>query len=593
MPGIFPASRSIRYNGRPMNKAVFTSLYRSFTRRALQSLLLSSSALLGAMPALAAPERVSDFAMLDYQGQFHQLSRYLHREALVLMSYDRDCPAMPELVQAYNEFSESWEQAEGREVSFVLMDSKDLGREVMAEVDLPMPLLEDMGQLVSESLEIQKAGEVLAFDPERTTLLYRGPVDGGLDTALEDFLDGGIENTLTAAVEGCDIDYNSSNANAGVPDYASEVAPIIIEKCAECHRQDGVGPFAMDSHIMVMGWSPMIREVLLNRRMPPTQVDPYLGHSRHARYLDREQLQTLIHWIDAGAPRGESEEDPLENLDFSHRKEWLLGEPDYIVKGPAIDIPSTGVMDYSYEFVDLPFEEDRWVRAVQYMAGDESVLHHLMTYVVPPEEDFWGPEAEQTSVSRRFLEGYAPGTIEAVEFPEDTGVLIPAGHRLAMQFHYVTNGRSTVDETQLGLYFYDEPPKYEKRTQVVGAQFTLPPEVNDFQLQADHQFDEEVVIVGLRAHMHYRGKRMKFSATLPDGEMRDLFSVPAYNYGWQPHYLLTDPVTLPAGSTVHVIGALDNSESNPNNPNPESEVPFGIYSRQEMFTGYWTYYIPD
>jgi hypothetical protein len=93
--------------------------------------------------------------------------------------------------------------------------------------------------------------------------------------------------------------------------------------------------------------------------------------------------------------------------------------------------------------------------------------------------------------------------------------------------------------------------------------------------------------------MHYRGKRMKFSATLPDGEMRDLFSVPAYNYGWQPHYLLTDPVTLPAGSTVHVIGALDNSESNPNNPNPESEVPFGIYSRQEMFTGYWTYYIPD
>jgi hypothetical protein len=572
-----------------MNKVVFASSFR----RTLQSLLLSSTALLAAMPALAAPERVSDFAMLDYQGQFHQLSRYLHRDALVIMSYDRDCPAMPELVQAYSDFGNAWQQTEGREVSFVLMDSKDLGREAMADVELPLPVLEDIGQLVSESLEIQKAGEVLAFDPERTTLLYRGPVDGGLDTALDDFLDGGIEDTLTAAVEGCDISYNSSTASAGVPDYATEVAPIIIEKCAECHRQDGVGPFAMDSHIMLMGWSPMIREVLLNRRMPPTQVDPYLGHSRHARYLDSEQLQTLIHWIDSGAPRGESEDDPLENLDFSHRKEWLLGEPDYIVKGPAIDIPSTGVMDYSYEFVDLPFEEDRWVRAVQYMAGDESVLHHLMTYVVPPEEDFWGPEAEQTSVSRRFLEGYAPGTIEAVEFPEDTGVLIPAGHRLAMQFHYVTNGRSTVDETRLGLYFYDEPPKHEKLTQVVGAQFTLPPQVNDFELQADHQFDEEVVIVGLRAHMHYRGKRMKFSATLPDGEMRDLFSVPAYNYGWQPHYLLTDPVTLPAGSTVHVIGALDNSESNPNNPNPESEVPFGIYSRQEMFTGYWTYYIPD
>ncbi|MEZ5490426.1 MAG: hypothetical protein R3F50_08930 [Gammaproteobacteria bacterium] len=544
-------------------------------------------------PVLAAPERVSDFAMLDYSGQFHQLSRYLHRDALVVMSYDHDCPAMPDLVQAYSAFSNAWEQAEGRQVSFVLIDSRGLGRELMGGVNLPLPLLEDTGQLVSETLEINKAGEVLAFNPRRATLIYRGSVDGGLDTALNDFLDGDIEDTLRTAVEGCGIAYDNGIARTGVPDYATEVAPIIIEKCAECHRQDGVGPFAMDSHIMLLGWSPMIREVLLNRRMPPTQVDPYLGHSRQARHLDTRQLQTLIHWIDAGAPRGDSQADPLENLDFQNRKTWLLGEPDYIIKGPAVEVPATGVMNYLYRIIDLPFTEDRWVRAVQYMAGDESVLHHLMTYVVPPEEDFWGPETSQTTVTRRFLEGYAPGSIEAVQFPADTGVLVPAGHRLAMQFHYVTNGRATVDETQLGLYFHDSPPKYEKLTQVVGAHFTLPPGEDNFELQADHRIDDEVVIVGLRAHMHYRGKRMKFSATLPDGATRDLFSVPAYNYGWQPHYLLTDPVTLPAGSTLHVIGALDNSESNPSNPNPELEVPFGVDSRQEMFTGYWTYYRPN
>lgn len=544
-------------------------------------------------PALAAPERVSDFAMLDYSGQFHQLSRYLHSDALVVMSYDRDCPAMPDLVEAYAAFSSGWEQADGRRVSFLLIDSRGLGRELMGGVNLPLPLLEDTGQLVSESLEIRQAGEVLAFNPNRATLIYRGAVADGLDTALNDFLDGGIEDTLISAVEGCELVYESSSATSGVPDYATEVAPIIIEKCAECHRQDGVGPFAMDSYIMLVGWSPMIREVLLNRRMPPTQVDPYLGHSRQARYLDTRQLQTLIHWIDAGAPRGDSQGDPLENLDFPNRKSWLLGEPDYIVKGPAIDVPATGVMNYLYRIIELPFEEDRWIRAVQYMAGDESVLHHLMTYVVPPGEDFWGPEADQTTVQRRFLEGYAPGSIEAVEFPADTGVFVPAGHRLAMQFHYVTNGRATVDETQLGLYFHDAPPKYEKLTQAVSARFTLPPGANDFALQADHRLDEDAVIIGLRAHMHYRGKRMKFSVTLPNGDLRDLFSVPAYNYGWQPHYLLTDPVTLPAGSTLHVIGALDNSASNPSNPNPETEVLFGVDSRQEMFTGYWTYYLPN
>lgn len=578
-----------------MNTAVFANL---FGRAAVlfrtgikkpTSLALLFASVLSSTSTLAAPERVSDFAMLDYDGEFHQLSRYLHRDALVLMSYDQGCARMPELVDALLDIRAQWQQSE---VDYLLIDAQDLGREAGAGLDLPFPLLEDVGQLVSESLEIGNAGEVLILDPERTALLYRGPVSSTMTAVLADFADGGVEDTVNVAIDACPLAL-AAESEAEVPDYSSEVAPIILEKCAECHRQDGVGPFAMDSHIMVMGWSPMIREVLLNRRMPPTQVDPYLSHSRHARQLDREQLQTLIRWIDAGAPRGEGELDPLEEADFSDRDQWLLGEPDFIVEGPAIDIPSIGVMDYSFEFVELPFAEDRWVRAVQYLAGDESVLHHLMTYVVAPDEDFWGPEKQQESVTRRFLGGYAPGKIEALEFPEDTGVLIPAGHRLALQFHYVTNGRATVDETRLGLYFHDAPPAHERLTQAVGKQFTVPAGVNDFALQADHQFDEEVVITALRAHMHYRGKKMKFAATLPNGETRDLFSVPAYNYGWQPDYQLSESITLPAGSTVHVIGALDNSESNPTNPNPEVSVGFGVNSWEEMFTGYWSFYRPN
>ncbi len=557
--------------------------------RRLSAVLLSSACLLAGF-ASAAPTRVSDFAMLDYAGEFHQLSRYLHRDALVLMSYDADCAAMPELLADYAALQDNWQQGD---VTFLLINSRGTARDKMAVPDLPMPLLEDSAQLVSETLNITRAGEVLAFDPERSTLLYRGDVDSTLETTIADFLDGGIDDTVNTEPRGCTLDYLAAESAAETPDYATEVAPVIIEKCAGCHRQDGVGPFAMDSHIMVMGWSPMIREVLLNRRMPPIQVDPYLAHSRHARYLEPEQMRTLVNWIDAGAPRGDSDVDPLEELDFSDTGEWLLGEPDYIVNGPAISVPATGVMDYQFEIVDLPFAEDRWVRAVQYLAGDESVLHHLMTYVVAPDEDFWGPETSEETVTRRFLEGYAPGMVEAVEFPADTGVFIPAGHRLAMQFHYVTNGRSTVDETRLGLYFHESPPSHEKLTQAIGKQFTLPANVNDFPLQADYQFDKEVIITGVRAHMHYRGKKMKFAVTLPGGETRELFSVPAYNYGWQPHYGLSEPVRLPAGSIAHVIGALDNSSSNPTNPNPDNAIEFGVYSWEEMFTGYWTYYEPN
>ena len=86
----------------------------------------------------------------------------------------------------------------------------------------------------------------------------------------------------------------------------------------------------------------------------------------------------------------------------------MLGEPDYIVQGPEHSIPSTGVLDYYYNNIELPFTEDKWVKAVQYRAGDPAVLHHLITFVSEPEEDFWGAERVSTSVSRRFVAGYIP-----------------------------------------------------------------------------------------------------------------------------------------------------------------------------------------
>ena len=56
---------------------------------------------------------------------------------------------------------------------------------------------------------------------------------------------------------------------------------------------------------------------------------------------------------------------------------WQLGEPDYIVHAPRQDIPPTGVLDYTYEQAEPGFSEEKWVRALQYLPGDESVLHHL------------------------------------------------------------------------------------------------------------------------------------------------------------------------------------------------------------------------
>lgn len=538
-------------------------------------------------PALAALDRLSDFALLDSAGQFHQLSRYQHRKALVLMAYSADCPAMAGQLDSYQQAQAKYAE---QGIEFLLIDSADLGRPALSAYSLELPLLEDDGQLVSETFGISKSGEVLVLNPLRSSLYYKGPPGAELDTVLAQVLVDGLSDTLMSPSTGCLISYDAAEQHKNSPpDYATEVAPIIKKNCAGCHRQGGVGPFAMDSHIMMMGWSPMVREVLLNKRMPPTQVDPYIGHSEDARYVSKQELQTLIHWIDAGAPRGEFEEDPLEIIP-AQDSNWSLGEPDFVVTAPDQDVPATGVLDYRYAYVNLPFSEDKWIGAVQYRAGDASVLHHLMTFVVKPDEDFWGPERDELVATRRFVEGYSPGTDNVSVFTEGTGVLIPKGHRLAMQLHYVTNGQATVDSTQLGLYFSDATDLQEKLVQAVSTRFELPANTANFPLQASHIFSEPVMITGVRARMNYRGKKMRFLVEAASGEQTEIFSVPAYNYGWQPHYILDEPLKIAAGSRVIVKGALDNSASNPTNPDPDRAVSFGLESWEEMFAGYFSFH---
>ena len=538
----------------------------------------------------ALPDRVGDFALLDIEGEFHQLSRYRYQKALVLMAYDSSCASIDSALSQFEALQSAFAE---QQVSFLLINSStqsdaDELREQQATFGFDVSLLVDKGQLVSETLSFSNAGELAILDPERLTILYRGGVEGKASEVLNAELDGTVDSTTVQPVSGCELQYPAKQMHAdAVPDYESDIAPIIAEQCASCHREGGIGPFALDSHLMLQGWSPMIREVLLTRRMPPTQVDPNIGHFSNARYIPEEDLQKLVHWIDAGAPKGLAVSDPLAALEFPDRRDWQLGEPDYVITAPRHEIPATGVLDYINVDVPLPFEEDKWVKAVQYIAGDESVLHHLLTYVTAPAEVAQG-EAATVNTATRFLEGYAPGKVDAMTFPENTGVYIPEGYKLSMQFHYTTNGRATSDETVLGLYTYDEPPTYENFTQSVSGMFRIPPYTQDHEASARHVFNEDVVVTGLRAHMHFRGKDMKFSAEYPDGAMVDLLSVPNYSYAWQPTYSLEEPMHLPAGTRVHVTGAFDNSEHNPANPDPSKELTFGLQSWDEMFIGYWT-----
>ncbi|MDX1492419.1 MAG: hypothetical protein R3332_14160 [Pseudohongiellaceae bacterium] len=287
--------------------------------------------------------------------------------------------------------------------------------------------------------------------------------------------------------------------------------------------------------------------------------------------------------------------DPLTQIEPKDAGWGINGAPDYIVDVPAATIPATGVLDYINTNIDLPFEEDKWVKSVQFIPGDKRVLHHLLSYVVASDNTEEFDEADNNDRSE-FLEGFAPGKEDPTTFPAGTGVEIPVGSAIRMSIHYTAMGQETVDETQVGLWFHEDADDLKQfSTYSVSARggrqnaIRIPAGDMNYEMASNHVFEEDITLYSFRAHMHYRGKSMRASVIYPDQTREEIINIPNYNFAWQPTYRLNEPMTIPAGSRVVVEGAFDNSQYNPGNPDPSVAALGGLQSWDEMFIGYFSY----
>ena len=324
----------------------------------------------------------------------------------------------------------------------------------------------------------------------------------------------------------------------------------------------------------------------MTRRMPPGQIDTHVGKPiRDVVEMTPEQLQTLVHWIDAGAPIEEGAEDPLTKLSFDNPK-WSLGEPDLVYTVAAQEIPATGVIDYRYIPLELNLDEDIWIRAVEFVPGDPEVLHHVIAYLSTPADK--QARSQRNDDRDESIAGFAPGR-QPDNYGDETGRLIKKGSNMLLQMHYTTSGKATVDETEIGIYLHKTPPKYVMSGDAAGQRrFLIPPGASEHKLKSETEIERDAYLYSMSPHMHYRGKYMSYYAQFPNGTEELLLSVPKYDFNWQYRYNMEEPVFLPAGTVIVTKGAMDNSARNPYNPDPTVPVRFGLQTMHEMFFGFLT-----
>jgi len=453
-----------------------------------------------------------------------------------------------------------------------------------------LPILFDYEQLVGEALDVSRAAEAIVIDPRTWSVAYRGPLGGAnLKSAVDGLVAGQRIAMPAEPAKGGLIAFPemAKKASFAKISYANEVAPIIKEKCATCHQPGGIGPMQLTSYERIKGFAPMIREVIHTHRMPPYLADETVGQFQDDDRLTPQQMKTLVHWIDAGAPRGAGA-DPLTKVKFQ-AAEWPLGKPDVIVSVPPAKVPASGVLEYQHPVVENKMVEGRWMKATTFRISDRAVVHHILTGVVP--EDYKPGEQVSEAKWGASLGGYGPGRGSNIQ-PKDTGVWVPPSGGIAFQNHYTPYGRETTENTQMGLYFYPkgQEPKYILRTFLI-ADFSIeiPADTEQHHEIASVEFPKDAILYGITPHAHKRGSATSLSVRFPDGHEKMLIALPRYDFNWQYEYFLKEPLKIPAGSKVIARWTYDNSKRNSANPDHAKVVHWGEQTADEMFATYLHY----
>lgn len=540
-------------------------------------------------PANLTPARVDNFRLNDHFGFAQDLRRLVDVKAIVVVSQVNGDAGSRKTAKTLEALT-----ARYQDVAFFMLNSTAKTREEIAAeaeaLQLSVPILHDDLQLAGEQLGVTYAGEAFVIEPKTLKVLYHGPVDAG---ASQGRADGYLAEALAAVTAGRAVtSTNISGVGTAISfperarraehakiSYVNDVAPILEAKCVACHQKGGIAPFAMASYADVKTFSGMIREAIRTRTMPPWHPDPTVGKFEHDGSLSPEQVRTIVHWVEAGAPRGEGA-DPLAATAHA-APDWPLGKPDLVIDVPAYKIPASGVVDYQYPVAANPMTESRWVKAATILPGDRQGTHHILSGYMSK------PMAAGAASTTRWEASYGEYAVggESLSLPEGVGIMLPTGGAMGFQMHYTPYGKEAVDNSKMGFYFYpkgEEPTRIMRHYVIADNLIEIPPGEENHKEVAYAAFPKDALLHSVFLHTHYRGRAGSLEMVKPDGTREMLVSLPRYDFNWQRTYTFTDPVKVPAGAKLVATYWYDNSVRNPANPDATKTIVWGPQSWEEM-----------
>lgn len=382
----------------------------------------------------------------------------------------------------------------------------------------------------------------------------------------------------------------TATARAEELTFAREIAPIVYENCAPCHRPGEAGPFPLLSYQDVKKHARDIVKVTRSRFMPPWLPAHGYGDFEGERRLSDEQIRAIASWVSRGAPEGAGE----KPTPAAFTEGWQLGPPDLILEAQAaFHAPASGT-DVYWNFVFTPaVSATRYVRAVEIRPGNRKLVHHA-NLLIDRQGSLEGrgggfPGMDLTLFRSPFTPDgnflfWKPGSAPHVE-PDGFAWRLDPGNQLVLNTHVHPSGKAEELRPSIGLYFTGKPQtKFPLLVQLENDQaLDIPAGAAHFTVSDQFRLPMDADVLAIYPHAHYLGKRLEAYATLPGGVRTGLILIPDWDPNWQAVYYYREPVFLPQGTVISMRYQYDNSAANVRNPNqPPRRVRAGDQSTDEM-----------
>jgi len=392
--------------------------------------------------------------------------------------------------------------------------------------------------------------------------------------------------------------------------FSKDIAPIFQAKCQACHQPESIAPMSLVTYQQARPWARSIKDRVARRQMPPWHIDQSVGVQKFKNdmSLSDAQIDTIVKWVDAGAPQGDPKDLPPAKA-LVTTNEWQgvtdgFGAPDVVVKSSEYKMPAVGQDVWYRPMSDIPLTEPRWVKMVEIRPTNmkaRKILHHSIAYLVLQDD----PEAVNTGTatfglsgpqSREDLLARRPQLMEWAigkgydKFAEGTGKLVVPGEKISWDQHMHAVGEEVNGGSEIGLWFYPKGQEPKKRSYLIGftglreREFLDIPPNSVAYTEGFTVLKENTMITNFQPHFHLRGKAMKVEAIKPDGGREIVSYVGNFNFNWMTNYIYEEDASpiFPKGTIIQVSAWYDNTTANKDNPDPEQWVGYGDRTVDEM-----------